>query len=357
MVRHQALISRLSFGNTGCGIIIRMGKTRYSMRTVVSAISKTIIISTALLMTACQPVPIAADGLVASSTAAMQTVEALSTQLAKVPPATLTPTQILTKTPEVVATETPAPTASPLPSSTATQAATLATPWNNCDSAELIYETIIDGAELLPGTKFTKSWTLMNTGTCTWNSNYKLVFESGEAMSKTTTKPLTVAEVPPGEMVTVTVDMVAPETPGEYTGFWRLSNSYGQLFGLTGHGKAFWIYIKVGPATKDDFAVLSAPVSVYPSTFKGYCGNGGLPITFTGYIKTNKAGIVKYHWEGFGMKSSNVQEVVLIGADQVRVTYTIKIYTGYHENSVYLYIDEPNHQAFDRVKYDINCLD
>jgi len=334
-----------------------MGKTSTSLQPVLWAISKTIIIPIAILMTACQPAPIAADGLVASSTAAMRTVEALSTQLAEVPSATRMPIQTLTSAPEATATETLAPTATSLPSSTATTAATLATPWNSCDSAELIYETIMDGAELLPGTKFTKSWTLMNTGTCTWNSNYKLVFESGEAMSIIITKPLTVADVPPGEMVTVTVDMIAPETPGEYTGFWRLSNSYDQPFGLTGLGKAFWIYIKVGPATKDDFAVLSAPVSIYPSTFKGYCGNGGLPITFTGYIKTNKAGIVRYHWEGFGMKSSEVQEVILVGADQVRVTYTIKIYTGYHENSVNLYIDEPNHQAFDRVKYDINCLD
>jgi hypothetical protein len=197
----------------------------------------------------------------------------------------------------------------------------------------------------------------MNTGTCTWNSNYKLVFESGEAMTKVTSKALTLADVAPGDMVTVSVDMVAPDAAGEYTGFWRLTNSYGQPFGLTGLGKAFWIYVKIGPATADPFAVLSAPVSVYPTTFKGYCGNGGLVITFTGYIKTNKAGTVQYHWEGYGMTPSGPQEVILVGADQARVTYTTKIYTGYHENSIYLVIDEPNHQAFDRVKYDINCLD
>ena len=52
-----------------------------------------------------------------------------------------------------------------------------------CNKAQFVSETIPDDTEFASGEVFTKSWTLKNIGTCTWNTNYKLMFVSGDAMS------------------------------------------------------------------------------------------------------------------------------------------------------------------------------
>ena len=51
-----------------------------------------------------------------------------------------------------------------------------------CNQAYFLTETIKDGTQYYPGESFTKTWTLKNIGTCTWNTNYRLAFESGDIM-------------------------------------------------------------------------------------------------------------------------------------------------------------------------------
>jgi hypothetical protein len=52
--------------------------------------------------------------------------------------------------------------------------------------------------------------------------------------------------VKPGETVDLSVDMVAPGTSGNYTGYWMLRNQSGMLFGLgPGADELFWVDVKV----------------------------------------------------------------------------------------------------------------
>ena len=82
---------------------------------------------------------------------------------------------------------------------------------------------------MAPGATFVKTWALQNTGSCTWDTSYKLVFISGDQMGGASTN-LT-ASVAPSQQVHVSVSLTAPSTAGTYTGYWRLADDQGNGFG------------------------------------------------------------------------------------------------------------------------------
>lgn len=188
-----------------------------------------------------RPTPTGEAGSNAVETAAAQTVEAMATQLAEGTMPAQSPS--VTSAPAVV-TSTPQGGQSSTTSPDGTQqAVATAIP---CDSAKFESETIPDGTSELPGATFTKTWTLKNTGSCTWNANYAIVFVSGESFGAPASKQLTTGTVAPGETVQISVDMKAPTTPGEYKGVWKLRNGSGVVFGLGPKQDAtFWVDVKV----------------------------------------------------------------------------------------------------------------
>ncbi len=109
-----------------------------------------------------------------------------------------------------------------------------------CDSSAFVADvTIPDNTSIDPGKTFTKTWTLLNNGTCTWNTSYKLAFQSGDQMGGVTTALTNT--VGPGSSVNISVKLTAPTTNGTYKGIWRMTNSASQVFGDTP-----WVLIKVG---------------------------------------------------------------------------------------------------------------
>lgn len=88
--------------------------------------------------------------------------------------------------------------------------------------------TIPDGMQISAGETFTKTWSVLNAGSCPWGPGFSLRFVDGEPMGLSQAVPLPAAE--PGQTVTVSVPMRAPATPGSYRTNWRLSvadGSYG----------------------------------------------------------------------------------------------------------------------------------
>ena len=82
---------------------------------------------------------------------------------------------------------------------------------------------------MAPGQAFSKGWQVQNTGTCTWNTNYRLVFVDGHRMSG---EPVQVTrEVQPGEVYDIQVNLVAPLQPGYHQGNWQMLNGEGTAFG------------------------------------------------------------------------------------------------------------------------------
>jgi hypothetical protein len=183
--------------------------------------------------------PEAAQTLNALYTAAAQTVSAAALTTSPTPAASAT---------------NPFPTS---PFLTLTPYAT-AVPVVLCDSATFIKDvTIPDGTVLAHGTSFTKTWRLQNTGSCTWTPSYSLVFVSGNGLSAPISSALP-EYVYPGGYVDLSLPMIAPNSDGEYQGFWELRDGYGSLFGIGPQANAaFWVLINVsGPSYNAyDFAV------------------------------------------------------------------------------------------------------
>ncbi len=119
-----------------------------------------------------------------------------------------------------------------------------------CDSAQFVSDlTAPDGAVFAPGATFTKTWRLMNNGTCAWTQAYNLVFAGGDSIGAPLSVKLAV-DVPPGQMADVSVNLIAPTTSGHFKGLWKLSNTSGIQFGVGATGNdAFWVDINVVETT------------------------------------------------------------------------------------------------------------
>jgi hypothetical protein len=98
-----------------------------------------------------------------------------------------------------------------------------------CDSARLVSEDPQDGGRVQAGNSFQKVWELLNTGTCTWDSKYQLIFVEGEQMAGLTqVQPLVKNLIPPGSSLSIFITMQAPDTAGEYTAKWKWVNGNGE---------------------------------------------------------------------------------------------------------------------------------
>ncbi len=174
------------------------------------------------------------------NTAAAQTIQVQQTLIAQTNQAAVreeTPTLTLAPNEDgVTATTAPQSTLDPT---------TTPTPKPECDQAAFVSETIPDGTTLNPGESFTKTWTLKNSGTCTWNENYDVVFFEGDAMDSPASIPLTSENVAPDETVEISLDLTAPIAAGTHRGDFKLRNASGVLFGIGEKDAPFWVEIDV----------------------------------------------------------------------------------------------------------------
>jgi hypothetical protein len=107
----------------------------------------------------------------------------------------------------------------------------------NCNSSTYIKDvTIADSTEIEPGAAFTKKWKIKNIGSCAWTRKYSLQFANGDRMSGETT--YLTKWVPPDQTIVISVELIAPETEGTYTGYWILTDGSGTPFGN-------YVYVKI----------------------------------------------------------------------------------------------------------------
>lgn len=171
-------------------------------------------------------------------TYAAQTIQVQLTLLATGLQSTSTPS------PPGIATATPPGTTSTAPAgNTVTSSPTQGA----CDQAAFEKDvTYPDNSVLSPGEEFVKTWRLRNSGTCSWNPDYAIVFDRGDSLGGPASAELTSGTVAPGETVDVSVSLKAPDEPDTYQGYWKLRNPAGQVFGLgKDRDKDFWFKIVV----------------------------------------------------------------------------------------------------------------
>jgi len=219
-----------------------------------------LLLGLSLLLAACRPgeqaapteTPLAPE-LVYTSAAA--TANARMTANAAVTPTDLPAT--LTNTP-APPTETETLTPNPVAGTPS------ATPVGGAkDLIEFIADiTVPDGATYNPGDSFTKTWRLKNIGNTTWTSAYALAFVSGTQMGAPATVPLE-RDVLAGQTVDVSVELTAPEQPGEYFGYFKLRNANGKDFGLGPNADVpFYVLINVSGETPSATATVTPQVTI-----------------------------------------------------------------------------------------------
>lgn len=201
------------------------------------------------------------------NTAAAQTIQAQQTLIAQ--STEMPPTQDIATT-TVPPTEAPETTDPPAATSMPTTAPTNA-PQARCDQAAFVSETVPDGTNFNPGQTFTKTWTIQNSGSCTWNANYNMVFFSGNAMGAPAAKQLTSGTVAPGQQITISIELQAPTNAGTHRGDFKLRNAGGVIFGIGPNDNPFWVKIGVAGTTFD------FTKNVCASGVKWTSGAGDLP--------------------------------------------------------------------------------
>jgi len=173
----------------------------------------------------------------------------------------------------VVPSATPQqPTFTPTPTTAATATPTLSPAETPCEWASYVTDvTTPDGTRLAPGQVFTKTWRFRNIGTCTWTTEYRLVYESGNPLGGPASVPMP-KSVTPGQTVDISVNLVAPNSEGTFYSYWRLQNADGQRFGIGSKATGvFWIkIITVGAAA----APTATPTPIF--TPSAYCDHASL---------------------------------------------------------------------------------
>ena len=270
-------------------------------------------------------------GLVATSVA--QTVAALikptqnvSTLAPQIPTLGPAPTQTLSPLPTVALP----PTATPLP----------------CNWAKLVSETYADGTSININTNFNKSWRIRNAGTCTWNSNYKIAFYSGDGMGGPASK-LFGRSVAPGDTIDLILPLKVPATAGTYKGTWHLYSDSNVDF-TTSYG--IWTsIIAVNPVAT--FAVTGVAFAVDTNAYTGACPH---VFHFTAAITTNGPGTVTFYWTRDDGSSAAEQSLVFGAAGTQTVAYDWSLGAP-GASWVKLYVNNPNHQLFGTANVTVTC--
>lgn len=203
----------------------------------VHRIARGIVVGFLLLMTACSSLAAAeptVEVVVPSVTAPPTTISTVSGP-------TLEPTVLPTLQPSLV------PANQPDSGSVVVSACR--------DAAQYLSDDGLDGTTYAPNIPFTKTWTLKNTGTCTWDSSYLVYYLSGATMTQSPGYRIVPqgGAVAPGQSVNISVGMTSPPEQGSYQSYWGVKQENGSFLPIQGgaNGNSFYVKIRVDDGTAD----------------------------------------------------------------------------------------------------------
>lgn len=279
------------------------------------------------------------------ATAVAQTVEAgaVSTPLLA----------ISTNTPEPIP---PALQPTLTPEFTPTAEATLSSAPSdpNCIHANLISEYPPDGTVYKPDTEFTKTWTIKNEGTCAWDSTYKLIFWSGDAMGGATYYDLPEI-VAPGDDISITIQLKAPSAEGTYTGYWRLQTPWNAVFGVGQYSQAFYANIVVDKRPGQEYGIISVEYEIVRDPAQGCPAN--VEYTVHATITTNGPFDFNYYWAQKDGNDSAVKNMVFDAAGSKTISRSWLVGRGNSPNDRWMQIIVvwPELIEFSQATWPNNC--
>lgn len=271
-----------------------------------------------------------------------QTVEAGNQAAPTSTPEPPLPTLPATLTPAVVNTPTEAATLSSAPSDP------------NCSHATLVSEYPPDQAVFKPDTEFTKTWTIRNDGTCTWDTTYRLIFWSGDPMGAATYYNLPEV-VPPGDDVSISVLLKAPSAEGFYTSYWRIQTPWNAVFGVGQYSQAFFAAIQVDKRPPQEAGIISVTYEIVRDPPTGCPTNVDYIVYAT--ITTNAEYDFNYFWQQKDGNESAVKNMVFEEAGSKTISRKWTVGKGNSPNDRWMQIIEvwPEYIEFDKAVFSNPC--
>ena len=224
----------------------------------------------------------------------------------------------------------------------------------NCIHANLISEYPPDQAVFKPNTDFMKTWTIKNEGTCTWDSTYKLIFWSGDAMGGSTYYALPEI-VLPGDDISITIQLKAPLTEGIYTGYWRLQTPWNAVFGVGQYSQAFYANIMVDKHPGQEYGVIDVTYDIVRDPAEGCPTN----VLYTVYatFTTNGPVDIKYFWQQKDGNESAVKDLSFAAAGTKTVSRAWMVGRGDSPNDRWMQIIllEPERYEYSKAIFENKC--
>jgi hypothetical protein len=275
------------------------------------------------------------------STAVAQTVVAQNslTDIASLPTLTPAPSTEVIVLPDVVDTSTPAPI--------------LGAP--GCTvAARLAGETPPDETLLKPGQYFWKTWTLENTGTCTWDATYKLIYNSGDLMDGLTSYPLP-GLVAPGETGEISIYLKTPATEGTFTGYWSIQTPWNASFGVGPTSNPFYVKVVVSDDKKLKYEITSVTYKIVRNPEEGCPVNVRYTVNAT--ITTNGPYVLEYYWEQSDGNESARKPMIFTEAGSITVSREWMVGRGDSPNRRWMQIvvTDPILHYYDKAIWPNNC--
>jgi hypothetical protein len=192
-----------------------------------------VLISLAFLVAACLPGQNAQDVQGQVETAVAQTMQAqdqIDNAVAQTVQAQASPTAVASFTPTLTSTPVLFPTLTPIVSTVTPIPVSggggggggTTKPQYACD---IIRQRPFDNSEIIHGGDFDIKWTILNTGTKTWDPGVDVKYYSGPQMTSVTRVEITKA-MKPGDQFDIVLDAVAPEKKGFQVMTWAVDGKY-----------------------------------------------------------------------------------------------------------------------------------
>ena len=205
---------------------------------------------------------------------------------------------------------------------------------------------------------FIKTWNVQNNGTCTWDTSWKIAYDSGDLLGAgyVYNFPQTVA---PGQTVPISLQLTAPLALGIYTGFWLLEPPSGPPFGVGQYSEPLSVKINVNSGTpgKGTPTVYGITSVTYNVTYTGTCNSANLFFTIAATVSASGPLTITYYWHHSDGYNSGKKTLTFSDAGSQVVIDTWSQKVGSSATSFWDQLIEysPVHQTFDEAKFQMPC--
>jgi len=243
--------------------------------------------------------------------------------LTRTPMPTPSNTPTRTNTPTLTPSRTATPTRTPTPTRAPTNTPT---PTPCLPGVSFVADvTVPDGTTFLPGEGFTKTWRVRSSGCAAWPAGSTWAFVSGEQMGAPNSVP--VPDTPLGGTADISVSMIAPDSLGDYKGFWQMQTPDGVRF-----GDQVYVMIAVSAPTPTPTPNLP-PVEVSVANCAGAAVQPGQGVWIKGYLAVPS---------GSYRPNASFYRIWLEAGQLSDVRMDVRINGGRGKNSMYFSYGKPN---------------